>query len=654
MTPSLENAIAIIGMACRLPLGDTPEQFWSALLAGEEAVRVYSDAQLLANGADPERLHDPRYVKAAVPLPGRQLFDARFFNIAPREASLMDPQQRLLLQTAYHALENAGQAPEHSGAHTGVFVGADTSSYYVRNLLANTEATRHCDPVQLLYNNSGNATQIAYRLNLRGPALDINTACSTSLVAVHQACRSLLMYECDMALAGGASVQAAEPVGYLYRPDSILSADGHCRAFDAQASGTVPGQGVALVVLKRYEDAVRDGDRIDALIAGSAVNNDGANKVGYTAPSVDGQVALLRQALAVAGLAPAAIGYVECHGTGTALGDPIELTALDEVYGAQDRIGYLGSLKSNLGHLNSAAGVAGLIKAALCVRQRQLPASLNVTRVTDKVALHGLEVNLQRRDWGDDGQALYAAVSSFGIGGTNAHVVLQSAPPSTPPQPGPGPWLLCLSAKSEDALARKKTQLAAHMRAHPEVALADVCSSASHGRSEYACRHAQLVEQRQQCIAELEGTAPATALPSAAERWQRGEAVDLAALLGERRPPVPLPGYPFEAVRHWIDAPDTLAPLTSALAPSAPGSTLEAEIAGLWSELLGIETIALTDDFFDLGGHSLLATQLNARIYQRFGIELTLDDLFDHPTVQASVALLLRHQAATPEDTRAC
>lgn len=833
MTQPMENAIALIGMACRLPVGNTPEQFWHALATGQEAVTFYSDEQLLANGASAAQLAEPKYVNAGVALPGRQLFDARFFNIAPREASLMDPQQRLLLETAYHALEHAGYAPDQSSQEIGVFVGADASSYYVRNVLPNAQVMAASDPVQLLYGNSGNSTQIAYKLNLKGPALDINTACSTSLVAIHQACRSLLMYECDMALAGGASVQASEPQGYLYRPDSILSADGHCRAFDEQASGTVPGQGVALVVLKRYEDALREGDRIEAIICGSAINNDGATKVGYTAPSVDGQAAVLRRALAMAGLHPEQVGYVECHGTGTALGDPIELTALNEVYGGParpaDRPCYLGSLKSNLGHLNSAAGAAGLIKAVLALRNRQLPASLNYRQLTSKVALQGLQVNDVLRDWPQAEQPLRAAVSSFGIGGTNAHVILQGAAPLPARQTEQGPWLLTLSAKTADGLARRKAALAAWLGEQPEVALADVCYSANVGRSQYVYRHAQRVDRLQACIAHLREERPARLaapaptdlvlvlrdstelltrahalqqqcpafasalqasagqlpkpvqldfapasplqhqqqafvvlhaftslwlgwglqprrivgdslgervaachagrlsvsdaldqlktgngdttdclssldslghaigyclldaallpwpasskaaqspacirvepgsgalaqmLEAAGELWQRGVTLNLAALHGERGHRLPLPGYPFDSVRHWIDAPGLVASpapvLDKASRPALGGpcvsarSTLEQEIAGLWSELLGVSPIGVTDDFFDLGGHSLLATQLNARIHRLFGIELSLDDLFDHPTVEATVALLLRSEAAAMDNT---
>ncbi len=500
MSPSIDNAIAIVGMSCKLPVGDTPEQFWRALEDGVEAVEHFDDDELRARGVPEARLADPHYVKAGIRLPGRELFDAQFFGISPREASLMDPQQRLLLEGAYRALEHGGYAPDQLEVETGVFVGADASSYFVGNLLTNAEVMANADPVQLLYANSSIATQIAYRLDLKGPALDVNTACSTSLVAVHLACRSLLLYECDMALAGGASVQAAEPTGYPYRPDGILSPDGHCRAFDANASGVVAGQGVALVLLKRHEDAVRDGDTIYALIRGSAINNDGAGKVGYTAPSVDGQAEVLRRALAAAELEPAQIGYVECHGTGTALGDPIELTALAEVYGrgATDPACHLGSLKTNLGHLNSAAGVAGLIKAALCLHHRRIPASLNFTRLTRKVRLEqsGLAVNDRLRDWPDDGQPARAAVSSFGIGGTNAHAVLESCRPAPRDARPDAPLVLALSAKTPQALARKRQQWAAFLESLPAARLADACYTAGIGRSVYPSRCALAAADR--------------------------------------------------------------------------------------------------------------------------------------------------------------
>ncbi|WP_449432242.1 type I polyketide synthase [Pseudomonas putida] len=816
----MNNSIAIVGMACRLPFADSPEQFWQALAQGQEAIESYSDECLLERGVPAERLADPNYVKAGVPLPGRQCFDASFFGFSPRDASLMDPQQRLLLECAYHAFERAGYAAERSGRETAVFVGADASSYFVHNLLPNAQAMTGTDPVQLLYANSGNATQIAYKLNLRGPVMDVASACSTSLVAIHQACRSLLLHECDLALAGGASVQAAEQQGYLYRPDSILSPDGHCRAFDQQAQGTVAGQGVALVLLKRYEDAVRDNDRIEALIRGSAINNDGARKVGYTAPSVDGQVAVLRRALAMAGLQAAEVGYVECHGTGTALGDPIELTALNEVYGGQLRTGnapcYLGSLKSNLGHLNSAAGAASLIKAVLCLQQRHIPASLHFTRLTDKASLDGLQVNARLRPWPMADGVARAAVSSFGIGGSNAHMLLEAAPPRSRSQAPAGPLLLTLSAKSTAALARKQAQLADWLARTPDAMLVDICHTANNGRNQHVYRQALVVSNTRELLtrlregdpARLAAPAPADLVlvlrdgPALAERvaalaprcrpladalsrsnaalgaqssstlrrlatlhalaelwhawglrpdqvlgdtlgelamawrtgrlspgevvalldersdtlpgpmsdafeakltrlanaaghclidaaalpwpqglasdaclhsdqqdlhgqlldlagqlWIRGVNIDLAALNDGQGQRVVLPGYPFERTRHWIEPPSAMP--TSNLAPVRernpevlPRNELEREIAGLWSELLGIERIGVTEDFFDLGGHSLLATQLNARIYQRFGIELSLEDLFDHPTVEATVNLLLRSEAAHASHAR--
>ncbi|PMS23072.1 polyketide synthase [Trinickia dabaoshanensis] len=517
MNTPIENAIAIVGMSCKLPVGDTPEQFWHALEDGIEAVEHFSDDALLAQGVPAALLADPHYVKAGIRLPGRQMFDAQFFGIAPREASLMDPQQRLLLEGAYRALEHGGYAADQMQVETGVFVGADVSSYFVNNILPNAEVVAAGDPVQLLYANSSMATQIAYRLDLKGPALDVNTACSTSLVAVHLACRSLLLYECDMALAGGASVQAAEQAGYPYRPDGILSPDGHCRAFDTNACGVVAGQGVALVLLKRYEDAVRDGDTIYALIRGTAINNDGAGKVGYTAPSVDGQAEVLRRALAAAELDAGKVGYVECHGTGTALGDPIELTALAEVYGRGpgDPACYLGSLKTNLGHLNSAAGVAGLIKAALCLHHRRIPASLNFTRLTRKVRLEesGLVVNDSLREWPADGQPARAAVSSFGIGGTNAHAVLESYEPARRAAADSAPLVLTLSAKTPQALARKRQQWAEFLESIPGDRLADACYTANIGRSVYPHRFALAAADRGEAIAQLR-YAPAVAAAS--------------------------------------------------------------------------------------------------------------------------------------------
>ncbi|MEM6797817.1 MAG: polyketide synthase, partial [Acidobacteriota bacterium] len=352
-----ESDIAIVGMSCRFPGASTPEAFWRRLLGGEDFLEDLSDDRLLAAGVPAESLRNPAYVRRASVLSGVEEFDAEFFAYSAREASLIDPQQRVFLELCLEALERAGVDPERSGDAVGVFAGSALASYLLnqllpaRRLLADDE-----EPTIMIGNNKDHlATRAAWSLGLRGPAINAQSACSTSLTAVHLACQSLLAGECDLALAGGVSIEIPQGRGYLYRPGMVLSEDGRCRPFDHRASGTVPGNGAGVVLLKPAEAALRDGDPITALIRSTAINNDGGAKMAYTAPSVEGQTEVIREALAVAEIDPASVGYVETHGTGTPLGDPIEIAALREAY--EDAPLSLGSVKGNLGHCDAAAGL---------------------------------------------------------------------------------------------------------------------------------------------------------------------------------------------------------------------------------------------------------------------------------------------------------
>ncbi|HET8843379.1 MAG TPA: polyketide synthase, partial [Ktedonobacteraceae bacterium] len=381
-----ENALAIIGMSGRFPGAPDLATFWHNLANGVEAITFFSDEQLLAAGADPALLANPHFVKAAASLEQVEWFDAAFFGITPREAELMDPQHRLFLECAWQALEQAGYTSASPALHIGVFAGCSASSYLLQNLYPQQQALlASVGGLQLVIGNDKDhlPTRVSYKLNLTGPSISVNTACSTSLVALHLACQSVLSGECDLALAGGVSLSIAPQPGYLYQPDSILSPDGHCRAFDALGQGTIGGEGVGVIVVKRLEQAQADGDLIHAIIRGSAINNDGAGKVGYTAPSVEGQAAVISEALAVAGVEASSIGYVEAHGTATVLGDPIEVAALTQAFRAStDLTGFcaLGSVKTNIGHLDAAAGIAGLLKTVLALQHAQLPPSLHFTQ----------------------------------------------------------------------------------------------------------------------------------------------------------------------------------------------------------------------------------------------------------------------------------
>ncbi|HSD82298.1 MAG TPA: amino acid adenylation domain-containing protein, partial [Anaerolineae bacterium] len=508
--------IAIIGMAGRFPGADDLDQFWNNLCQGVENVKFFSDEELLASGIDPDLLSNPNYVKASATLSDIDRFDARFFGINPREAEVMDPQERLFLEYVWHALEHAGYDPQRYNGRIGVYAGQTFSSYLLNNLYSNQGRIDAPSIFQALVSNNTDylATQAAYRLNLKGPAFSVQTACSTSLVAVHVACQALINGECDMALAGGISLRVPHTAGYLYEQGSILSPDGHCRPFDAGAQGTVIGSGVGVVVLKSLAAALEDGDIIHAVIKGSAINNDGARKIGFTAPSEDGQVEVISEALAMAGFTPDMISYVEAHGTGTVLGDPIEVAALTRVFRAgtpAQRFCGLGSVKSNVGHLDAAAGVAGLIKAVLALKHKQLPPSINFTTPNPKITWTDspFYVNAELRDWESaDGQPRRAGVSSFGIGGTNAHVVLEEAPPLPVVDQEHGERLLVLSAGTEEALEIATVQLAAHLRQHPAMNLADVAYTLQVGRHPFAHRRILVGADVADALATLEMNDP--------------------------------------------------------------------------------------------------------------------------------------------------
>ncbi|MEO1447841.1 MAG: polyketide synthase, partial [Cyanobacteria bacterium J06635_11] len=351
------EGIAIIGLDGRFPGADSVEAFWQNLAGGVESIKTLTDEELLAAGVPLATLNEPNYVKAGAVLSNIDCFDAAFFGISPREAKSMDPQHRLLLECAWGALENAGYNSDTYDGRIGVYTGTSLSTYLHHNLLKNEDFLKLAGGLQIEIGNDKDfvPTRISYKMNLTGPSLSINTACSSSLVSVHVACQGLLDQECDMALAGGATIQVPHAQGYWYQPDGIESPDGHCRPFDANAQGTVFGSGVGMVVLKRLEEAVADRDPIYAVIRGSAVNNDGALKVGYTAPSVDGQAEAIAEAQAIAEVDPETISYIETHGTGTGMGDPIEMTALSQVFSADtDKTGFcaVGSVKGNIGHLN--------------------------------------------------------------------------------------------------------------------------------------------------------------------------------------------------------------------------------------------------------------------------------------------------------------
>jgi acyl transferase domain-containing protein/acyl carrier protein len=494
-----QDGIAIVGMAVRLPGARNVDEFWRNLCAGVESVSRFSEEELLESGMDPATIHHPNFVPAKAIMADVDLFDAPFFGISPREAELMDPQHRLLMECAWEAIEHAGYDTEAYDGRIAVFTSAGMNTYLPINILSNPGLAERVGGFQLsIFNDKDFApTRIAHSMNLQGPGVDIGTACSSSLVSTHFACQSLSTYQCDMALVGAITVHLPLKVGHLREEGSAYSPDGHCRPFDSTPSGLIDGNGMAAVVLKRLTDAIADRDTIHAVIKGSAINNDGSMKLGYAAPSVEGQARVIAEAQAMAGCHPDTISYVEAHGTATPLGDPVEMAGLTQAFrlGGTERTGYcgIGAVKSNIGHVDKAAGLAGLIKTALALKHGRLPPTLHFKRPNPRLNLPDTPFYVvdSLRDWArDGGSPRRAGVSSFGVGGTNAHAVLEEAPPAEAGSASRPVQVLTLSAKTEAALQAAAENLAAFIEQRPTVDLADMCHTLQRGRRPFAFRRA--------------------------------------------------------------------------------------------------------------------------------------------------------------------
>ncbi|HSU17606.1 polyketide synthase [Longimicrobium sp.] len=517
----LENAgtggtdIAVIGLSARFPGGETVEELWGLLASGREAIRALTEAELRASGVPKSALDDPSYVKRMGVLRDVEMFDAAFFGYSPREAEVLEPAHRIFLECAWEALENAGCDPARFPGAVGVFAGCGESNYTEANVLPRRDVVAALGGFQLSVGSNKDffATRVAYKLDLRGPAMAVQTGCSSSLVAIHVAAQALLARECDVALAGGASILVPLHSGYAWEPGGIMSADGTCRPFDADSTGSAAGSGAGAVVLKRLEDALRDGDTVRAVIRGSAVNNDGGLKVAFTAPSVEGQAAVIGEALAVAGVHPESIRFVEGHGSGTELGDPVEIAALTEAFRLHTgRTGFcaVGSIKSSVGHTDAAAGVAGFIKTVLALEHAIVPPTANFRAPNPRIpfASSPFYVSAAAEPWERGSEPRRAGVSSFGIGGTNAHVILEEAPAPVPSRSRRAWHLLTLSAKTASALDAATARLAAHLRDHPGLPLADAAHTLQTGRREMAHRRVLAIREGEDAAALLEGRQP--------------------------------------------------------------------------------------------------------------------------------------------------
>jgi amino acid adenylation domain-containing protein len=521
--PTGSGDVAVIGMAVRLPGAGSLEKFWENLLGGVESIRQFTAEEIDA-GVPAELRDDPAYVRARGVIDDVELFDAAFFGIPPREAELMDPQQRIFLELAWECLERAGYVPDACPVPVGVFAGMYNGTYFQKHVQHYPDRIANVGAFTVMLGNEKDyiATRTAHRLNLTGPAISVHTACSTSLVAIAQAFDSVRSGRCGMALAGGSSVTCPPNSGYRYEEGAMLSPDGHTRTFDADAAGTVFSDGAAAVLLKRLPDAIRDGDTIYAVLRGAAVNNDGAVKASFTAPSVDGQMAVIRAAQADAAVDPASIDYVEAHGTATPLGDPIEIEALRLAFGDGPRAApcLVGSVKSNIGHTVIAAGAAGLIKTVLALEHETLPGTLHFRAPNPRIGFDGgpFRVAAGTTPWPRGPRPRRAGVSSFGVGGTNAHVIVEEAPPAPVAPVSTGPQLLRISARSPAALATTCGNLAARLRAAPPLDLADVAFTLRVGRKEFPWRATCVAATASEAADKLAAAAPRAAPVSGAPR----------------------------------------------------------------------------------------------------------------------------------------
>ena len=493
----LSDQIAIIAMNGKFPGAENIEEFWSNLKTGKESVSFF--------------YKDNKLTSADAVLDNIDMFDAEFFDFSPREAELLDPQHRLFLEAVFEVMEYAGYTSGKFPGKIAIFAGSNLSSYMIRNLYSNPGLVEEVGTFKTMLANGQDflATRISYLLNLTGPSVNVNTLCSSSLVAVHYACQSLLNFESDLAIAGGVNIQVSRNEAFFYQEGGIGSADGHCRAFDEKANGTVSGSGLGVIVLKRLEEALEDNDNILAVIRGSAVNNDGENKNSYTAPNPDGQAECILEAIAASNINPETISYIEAHGTGTNLGDPIEIAGLTRAFRAYTQkktFCAVGSVKTNIGHLVTAGGIASLIKTILAMQHNLLPASLNFERPNPKIDFDNSPffVNTELRDWTSHSHPLRAGVSSFGIGGTNAHVVLEQAPEQIESEKS-RPWqMVFLSARTEAALKNMMVNLTDHLKNTPHLNPADVAYTLQVGRQDFACKKVFLCENTQDLLSSLE------------------------------------------------------------------------------------------------------------------------------------------------------
>ncbi|MEO6053889.1 MAG: aminotransferase class III-fold pyridoxal phosphate-dependent enzyme, partial [Chthoniobacterales bacterium] len=666
------DGIAIIGMAGRFPGAADVDAFWKNLVDGKDTITRFSEEEtefsLLTENAV---TRGEKFVRARGVLDNADKFDAEFFGIRPREAEIMDPQHRIFLECAWEALEAAGYDPIAYEKLIGVYAGLSLNTYLLYNLCSGNDfSTRlagnyQVGEYQAMLGNDKDfmPTRVAYKLNLRGPTMAIQCACSTSLVAIAQACTALQNYQCDMALAGGVSISFPQRRDYRYEEDGMVSPDGTCRAFDADAKGTVFGHGSAVVLLKRLSEAQADGDNILAVIRGHAVNNDGSDKIGYAAPGVNAQADVIAMAQANAGVTPDSISYIEAHGTGTPLGDPIEVAALTKAFreGGAAGNGFcaLGTGKTHIGHLDVAAGATGLIKTVLQLQHGRIPPLLHFKAPNPRIDFAGSPFTpvTESIAWKRGDTPRRAGVSAFGVGGTNAHVVLEEAPQTVSTASPTKDYVLVLSARTPAALQVMSSNLADHLLAHPDINIADVAFTLARGRRPFKYRRAIVASDSKSAVSALRQTENGISKSPVIDLWLSGGLPDWDTYFGsEIRRRVPLPTYPFERKRFWVEpTKKEVEPLTEeeqveepvfdeAASPLDRRLELSLSLTQLIEELSGSPLTDQEVNFSELGFDSLFLTQVSQAVFSRYGVKVTFRQLLAEIS---SVARLSAHLDAT-------
>ncbi|MCU0286284.1 MAG: condensation domain-containing protein, partial [Acidobacteria bacterium] len=686
--------IAVIGMAGRFPGAPNIDQFWENIKNGVESIGFFSDEELIENGVAPGLIKAPNYVKAKGFLEDIEYFDAFFFDYLPGEAELMDPQSRVFLECAWEALESAGYIPDEYKGLIGIYAGSSFNIEWMGKLLADRGKNPARSEALIMNLREYFSPRVSYKFNLRGPSINVITACSTSLTAVHLACQGLLNGECNMALAGAATISLPKKNGYLYTEGMIASPDGHCRAFDAAAGGTVFGNGVGVVVLKNLEDAEQANDTIYAVIKGSAVNNDGTQKIGFTAPGLRGQVEVIKSAHYMAEVEPGSLSYVEAHGTGTKLGDSIEFEALTQAFNSSNKKScLLGSVKTNVGHLETAAGVTGLIKTILALKYKLIPPTLHFHSPNPEINFDNspFYINTSLTPWETDRLPRRAGVNSFGIGGANAYVILEEFDDSpagdvtaSTALSAPRTFkLLTFSARTQVALEKMAANFRQYLLENPGVNLDDAAYTLHVGRKAFEYRAAVVCSDREDALAKLEkitveicrldikikinkgaaeqitrvpvleGPALASLLTDIGKLWLKGMKIDWEKFHGsEARRRIHLPTYPFTRQYYWLEDNETcLSPKDPAKDPKqgkktrptlqtpyiAPTGKLEENLATMWQDFFGIEQVGVADNFFELRGDSLKAMILISTITHTLNLKISIQRFFANPTIRGIV-----------------